>query len=195
MDVQKIVDAIRSNDIDTNKAAIESVYAHYGMLTERDVEDLTPSLVYYLWKLPKFTAQKQFVLELLSHTDQRLRHSLLMYLVERWSDIPLVRTDKFYYLVKRILEYYTLDVETVSHLFNIASNTELRAFVVRCVVDRLGEIDEEMEHFLAEFISKCPPPLLLSFGSLRLSKEAVLKYAGSKETGKKNRAVLCSIIK
>ncbi|KAG5859171.1 hypothetical protein KMI_08g13070 [Encephalitozoon hellem] len=195
MDVQRIVDAIRSNDMEENKAAIEAIYANYGLLKEEDIVRLTPSIIYYLWKLPKFVAQKQFVLDLLSRTDQRLRHSMFTYLIDKWSEIQLARMDKFYYLVKRILEYYVLDVETVSYLFNITATTDLRGFVIRCVVDRLGEISEDMERFLAEFASKCPPALLLSLGPLKIRKEVALKYAGDKDIGKKNRAALYSMAK
>ncbi|ADM11845.1 uncharacterized protein Eint_070810 [Encephalitozoon intestinalis ATCC 50506] len=195
MDIQKIVDAIRSNDIDANRAAIESIYANCSQLDDKDIIEITPSVIYYLWKLPKFTAQKQFVLELLSHADQRLRYSLFMYLIDHWSSIQLVRMDKFYYLVKRILEYYVLDVETVSSLFNISTSMDLRTFIIRCVVDRLKETTEDMEHFLAGFASTCPPALLLPLESLRLRKEVALEYAGNKDIGKKNRAALYSMIK
>lgn len=195
MDVQKTIDAIRSNDIETNKAAIEAIYANYGLLGEEDIAKLTPSIAYYLWKLPKFVAQKQFVLDLLSRTDQRLRSSMFMYLIDKWSEIQLVRMDKFYYIMKRILEYYTLDVETVSYLFNISTVMELKGFIIRCVVERLGETSEDMEHFLAEFVSKCPPALLLSLEPVKIRKEIVLKYAGSEDAGKKNREALCSMAK
>lgn len=195
MDVQKIVSRIKSNDPETSRMAIESIYACYKTLSEKDVQEVTPAVVYYLWKLPKFTAQKQFVLELLSHTDQRLRHEILMHIVRTWEEIQLTRMDKFYYLVKRLLEHYVLDVETVSHLFNITPAVSLRAFIIRCVVDRLEEVSEEMERFLAEFASRCPPALLFSLGKLRLAKGVVLKYAGDKDVGKRNRAALYSMIK
>lgn len=195
MDIQKIVKGIKSNSEEENRSAIQAIYTQYKLFTEKEVEEITPSIVYYLWKLPKFSVQKDFVLELLANTDEKLRLMLFRHLIREWDTIQLVRMDKFYYLVKRILEYYPLDIETVSYLFDVTHNIGLRSFIVRCVVDRITEIEPELEDFLAEFTSKCPPALLFSLKSLRFSKEVALKYAGSREVRERNRLALYSMIK
>lgn len=195
MDVQKIIDDIKSNDPEVSGSAMQTVYTHYGQLGREDVERMVPSIVYYLWKLPKFPVQKMFVLELLGKTDETLRTALLRHVIRTWDEIELVRMDKFYYLMRRILEYYPLTIETIPYLFNMTHNIGLRAFVVRCVVSRLAEVDGEIEDFLAEFVSKCPPALLLPLGSVRLRRETALRYAKKRDIGKKNRSALYSMIK
>jgi len=195
MNIQKIIEDIKINDEEINKNAIQTIYENYKLLSEENIVDIIPSIIYYLWKLPKFSVQKEFILELLNNTDERLRFGLFKHLIEKWDEIQLVRMDKFYYLIKRILEYYSLNIETIPYLFDITHNTGLRTFIIRCIVDRLIDIDEEIETFLIEFTSKCPPALLFSLKSLKFKKEIALKYAKNKGIGKRNRLALYSMIK
>lgn len=195
MDVSAISNGIRSNDEEIGRSSIQTIYTHYKLLTEKDIVELVPSIIYYLWKLPKFPVQKDFVLELLGNTDEVMRRALFKYLIETWDDIQLVRMDKFYYLIRKILEYYPSDIDTMLYLFNVTHNLGIRTFIVRCVVERLADIDAETEEFLAEFTSGCPPALLLSLRSLRFSKETVMKHAKKKNTNKRNRIALYSMIK
>lgn len=195
MNIQRIIEDIRTNDEDRNRNAMQSLYTEYSFMTEKDIVELVPSIIYYLWKLPKFSVQRKFIVELLDGTDEVMRVALLKHVISIWDEIQLVRMDKFYYLIKKLLEYYPLDIKNISYLFNVTHNIEIKAFIVRCIVDRLSSIDEDLEDFLAEFTSKCLPAILFSLESLRFRKEIALKYATSREVGKKNRLALYSMIK
>ena len=199
MDIQRIIEGIRSNDAEENTMMIKSIYENYGLLEDSDIEQIVPSIIYYLWKLPKFPEQKRFVMDLLQHTDHRMRKLVFKHILDKWEEIQLVRMDKFYFLLKRLLEYYPLNKETIKELFDVTSNVSLKAYIVRCIIERLNDtgkrLDEEVEEFLAMFVSKCAPALLFSTKSLKFRKDIVMKYAKSKEVAKKNRAALYSMIK
>jgi len=199
MDIERVIEGIRSNDAEENTMMIKSIYEHYGLLDDNSIERMVPSIVYYLWKLPKFTEQKRFVMDFLQHTDHRMRMLVFRYILDKWDEIQLVRMDKFYFLLKRLLEYYPLSKEVIKELFDATPNISLKAYIVRCIVERLNDaetcLEEEVEEFLAAFVSKCAPALLFSTKSLRFRKETVMKYAKSKEVARKNRAALYSMIK
>lgn len=195
MDIEAVVRDIKANDDAVSRDAVQTIYTHYGNLSEEEVAEIVPSVVYYLWKLPKFSVQQAFVLELLEKTDDVMRRLLFRHMINSWDSIQLVRMDKFFYLVKRLLGYYPLDVETIARLFGVTQNAGLRAFIVRCVVERLADMDAETEDFLAEFASKCPPMLLLSLKSLRFRRDVAMKYAASRDVGKRNRLALYAMIR
>jgi hypothetical protein len=193
IDIQSVEAQIRNNSVDANRKAMEEIYGGYAEAGEQEIEQLAPLVIYILWKVPKFKAQKEFVNELILGTDARMRAALLNHLVRHWNDVELVRRDKFYYLMKKIVECYELTVENIDYLFNVTCNTDLRSYIIRCVVERIERLGG-LEEYMLDFISRCPPNLLACFEALRFRREDVLRFAKKPEVCKKNRNALCSLI-
>jgi hypothetical protein len=194
MDMARIEAWIKDNSTEVNRRAMEEIYSNYGAIAGSYVEQIAPLVVYNLWKVPKFSVQKEFVNELISRTDSRMREALLKYLIKHWGEIELVRRDKFYYLIKKIVGEYELSLENTDYLFSLTCNTDLRGYIISCVVSRIESPDEALEEYLLGFISRCPPNLLLCFRGLRLRRESVLRFSKKPEMHERNRNALYSLV-
>lgn len=194
MNTEEIEKCLKSSDSDLNSIGISQFYTLCTTLVPNSLERLANAIIYYLWRLPKFKAQKSFIDELLSRTDTNFHSTLFSLTVKRWPEIQSDRKDKFYYLIKRLILAKPLDLDRIKCLFQLSPPC-LRNYAIKIVLSTLDSRNDQEEEFLAEFISKCDPGACKLFAGFVLRAEVALKYAKNKNIRPVNRAVLYGMVK
>jgi hypothetical protein len=211
MELPKIAENFTVNDNEINQSTLNtlSIALNGTNTTEQEYTNLSFSIIYCLWKLPKFSVQTQFCKSLLTEIlkldgtkKQKFLSILFLAIIREWKGIESNRKDKFYFLVELLISH-VLSQNGLRYLFELDCQVDLKNFIIKKSLDFLSSAEVETLHFIVEFIGRCENRstllVLKDLGTkifLNASKEVVDKLfevGSAKNTAEYNREVLYHI--
>ena len=146
-----------------------------------------------LFELPKFNVQKEFISNKINLFEENDLILLFNLVINKWSNIPLNRKDKFYYLLNCISEIIFIEPWNIKE-------TEIRNYLIKIYLSNNSNNITFYEE-LINYIAICN-----SLSTLKLIKETIksrnfsdeiknysFKIGQKKEIKKTNRDVLFDI--
>lgn len=132
-------------------------------------------IYYRIWNTPNFKKQKALVDEILQEIPVEFQNLLLHHVIVNFDKIETDRKDKFYYLIKKIIQ--DNEQTTLEYILNIKS-TDALGYILTIINEENKKIISKWDDKLfIEFISKCKPLFLPMISEdFKFEEEVLKKY-------------------